>query len=291
MGIEVRENGRVEQRVPCPRCDRGPRDEALGVNTDTGAFHCFRCGWSGRAGTGETRVARPIERLDDPAVAERKRERLRRTWSATVPLSDPAARPVRQYLAARRLADIVRDPPQILRAHPALAYYDGHREVGLFPAMVCLFADKHGDGVTLHATYLNSDGSGKAPVRSPKKLLGVPVRGATRGGAIRLYPPKDGVLGVAEGIESALSLRFIQRIPTWATYCAANMEALRVPQGLKVLYIGVDIDENGKGESSARALANRLLQYAKPPRIKLVLPDGQGPRDLNDELRNMRAAG
>ncbi len=62
LGIAVVAAADVEQRVPCPRCARRARDNALGVNIGTGVFHCFRCGWRGRVGTGET--ARMPERIN-----------------------------------------------------------------------------------------------------------------------------------------------------------------------------------------------------------------------------------
>jgi hypothetical protein len=293
LGIAIRPDGPVEQRLACPKCERGPRDDALGVNVESGAFHCFRCGWSGRASSGETRTA-SITRLDDPARAERVRQRLRQVWRASVALGHKATRPVQRYLEHRGLAAVVGLPMPALRAHPALAYYDGaaHREVGRFPALLALLTDRAGRICTVHATYLRADGHAKAPVGNPKKILGTPIRGATRGGSIRLFAPSDGRLGVAEGIESALSLALIRRIPTWASYCADNLERICLPPGLRELEIGVDVDDSGAGERAARALAARVLRLQPSARVQLIFPDGTGPRDLNDELRlrNTRSA-
>ena len=284
FGILIRPTGPVEQRLPCPQCDRGSRDDALGVNVETGTFHCFRCGWAGHADIGETRAA-SVTRLDEPNRAERVKERLRRVWADTLPLDHPKARPVRQYLAARGLTQILQDAPACLRAHPGLAYFDGvaRREIGTFPAMVAAFFGRDGGHTTIHATYLRQDGCAKAPVSSPKKILGVPTRGATKGGAIRLYAPRDGLLGVAEGIETALSLYLIRRVPTWASFCADNLARMVVPEGLTKLEIGVDVDESGAGERAAKSLARRAVRLGL--KVSLITPEGDGPRDLNDELR------
>lgn len=288
LGIVVQPRGPREQRVPCPRCDHGSRDDALGVNIETGLYHCFRCGWSGRADSGETRSASSVARLDDPRRAERVRERLHEVWKASVPLTDGSAWPVRQYLALRGLQAILSAPPACLRAHASLKYFDtaARRELGAWPAMLALFSDRRGEPCTVHATYLRHDGSGKAPVGSPKKILGIAARGATRGGAIRLHAPEGGRLGVAEGIESALSLHLIRGIPVWSSYCAGNLEALALPCGLGELEIGVDVDEDGKGERSAQRLALRALREQPGLRVRLIVPEGEGPRDLNDELRS-----
>lgn len=50
---------------------------------ETGALHCFRCGWANRADRGETRAVAPLQRLDDPECARRMRERLKGIWFET----------------------------------------------------------------------------------------------------------------------------------------------------------------------------------------------------------------
>lgn len=285
LGISTRQGGRVEQRVPCPRCAKNERDDALSINIKTGLFHCFRCGWSGRASGSAHTCAPRVTRLDDQKVIERKRERLRRAWAASVPLDHNSARAVQRYLEARGLGAILKAPPRVLRAHAGLPYFDGARELGLYPAMLALYENADAKAVTLHATYLLSDGT-KAPVPSPRKILGVPVPGSTKGGAIRLHAPERGRLGVAEGIETALSLHLLQRVPVWASFCADNLAHMRLPRTLRELLIGVDIDKSGKGEAVANALADRVARWRNAPTVFLVRPQGTGPRDLNDELRS-----
>ena len=284
LGIEVRENGRSEQRTACPQCGKGARDDALGVNVESGIYHCFRCGWKGRAG-GDCSAPRPVTRIDDPTLAERKRERLRTTYRETVTLDHQKARAVRQYLEARALGEILRVPPKVLRAHPGLEYWDHGRSLGCYPALVGLFHNPAGKVVTLHVTYLRQDGCAKASVPTQKKILGVPDPGATKGGAIRLFDARGGVLGLAEGIESALSLHLIRNIPVWASYCADNLERIRLPEGLRELQIGVDLDESGKGEAVAQALAKRVMRWSRHTRVIYIKPELDGPGDLNDELR------
>lgn len=283
-------NGPIEQRVPCPHCNRGPKDNALGVNIKTGAYHCFRCGWKGRAG-GESNAPAPVARIDDPAVAQRKRERLRKVWRESAPLTDlKRARTVRTYLESRALGPILVSPPTALRAHPSLEYWDGSRSLGKFPSMVALFHDRAGEPVTLHATFLRADGCAKAAVPSPKKILGVPVKGATSGGAIRLYEPRNGVLGIAEGIETALSLRLLcNGLPVWVASSAGGMSRIHLPERLREIRIAVDIDSNGTGRKAADALRDRIRRWAPRTKIMYVLPESPAPADLNDELRHVRA--
>jgi hypothetical protein len=289
LGILVNPNGPVEQRMACPRCAKSRRDMAFGVDIESGTYHCFRCNWAGRAGGNRIGAARPIMRIEDPTVAQRKRERLRRTWHESVPLSHPKATPVRAYLESRGLDQVLDEPQTVLRAHPGLTYWDGAQELGRYPAMLALFANTSGRPITIHVTYVRCDGGAKAGVPSPKKILGVPVRGATCGGAIHLYEPLDGRLGVAEGIESALSLHLIHRLPVWASFCADNLARMYLPPNIRELYIGVDMDESGKGEVVSRALAARVSERSPRTKIWFVKPRVERPADLNDELRRCRA--
>jgi putative DNA primase/helicase len=224
-------------------------------------------------------------RINDPAVAARKRERLRQTWRESVPLAHPKAHAVRAYLQSRALGEVLKRPPAVLRAHPGLTYWDGSKNLGRFPAMIALFHGSAGQPVTIHVTYLRGDGCAKAVVPSPKKILGVPVNGATRGGAIHLFEPRDGKLGISEGIESALSLHLLQRLPVWASFCADNLARVHLPRDLRELHIGVDLDESGKGEQVARALAARVGKWSRRTKVWFVRPDLEGLGDLNDELR------
>ena len=94
LGITVRQISSVEQRGRCPQCGTHDGDTALGFNIETGVYHCFRCNWAGRAGGESGAPVLPVVRIDDPAVVERKRQRLRKTWSESVPLNHPKAHAV-----------------------------------------------------------------------------------------------------------------------------------------------------------------------------------------------------
>jgi ribosomal protein L37AE/L43A len=285
LGFAVREHGRVEQRVACPRCGKHEREDTVGINVVRGLWHCFRCGWKGRLGAiPPSQWANPIA-IDDPRIAERKRERLRAAWAAAVPLSDPDAHPHRRYLESRALGPaILTLRASAVRAHHSLPYWHAGRLLGEWPALLALVRNGVGDPVTLHATYLRSSGTGKAQVPTARKLLPIPVRGATKGAAIHLHPGAA-TLGIAEGIESALSLHLLVGVPVWAAGCADALERVRLPSFVRELYIGVDLDENGRGEAAAQALAHRVSAWRSKPAVHLVAPDGRAPRDLNDELR------
>jgi putative DNA primase/helicase len=279
LGITIKTNGSNEQRPPCPECGHVG---GFSVDVRSGKFRCFVCPLRGRVGDGKGFV--PIARFDDPAVAARKRERLQRVWKEALPLNHTDARAVRSYLESRALGEILNASPAVLRAHRGLEYWDGSKSLGRYPAMLALYHGAKGQPATLHATYLRSDGCAKASVPSPKKILPVPVKGATAGGAIHLYEPKEGILGIAEGIESALSMHLLQKLPVWSSYCADNLPRTRLPKTLRELHIGIDLDSSGKGEEAAQKLANRVLRMPRGPEVFFVRPEGTAPCDLNDEL-------
>ena len=181
-------------RRPCPDCDKGPRDIALSIKVDDqgACWNCFRCGLAGS-------VKR--EASQRTFVPPSPREALRRVWKESLPMTEA----VRDYLTARGLGDVLLNPPNVLRCHPRLEYFDPGEPTRHFPALVALVQDRTGTAVSLHRTYLQ--GSGKAPVRTPKKLMPPVEKGACSRAAIRLHPiSRDGVLAVAEGIESALTI-------------------------------------------------------------------------------------
>jgi hypothetical protein len=288
LGISANREGPTEQRTACPNCNMGRKDTALGINMETGVYHCFRCGLKGRAGLETGVLHTSVVRINDPRIAKRKRENLRKIWSETIPLNHSHAYAARAYLESRGLGKVLQAPPRNLRAHRGLQYWDGFTNLGTFPALVALFHAASGKPVTLHVTYLRSDGGAKAGVPSPKKIMPVPVRGTTRGGAIQLYEPVAGILGLAEGLESALSMFLLQKIPVWSAYCADNLGRVNLPASLRQLHIGIDIDASGKGEQVAQILAKRMGRLSPTTKIFIVTPEVDGTGDLNDELRRRK---
>ncbi len=267
------------KHVACPVCggkDRFRFDDKAG----RGTFYCSHCG----AGDGFTLLgnlkgwdfkttAREVEQVAGIATAVSpvptfsdadKLKALARVWRESRPLrADDQAM---QYLAGRGL--VFDKPIQALRFHPGLTYRDGPDVVGKYPALVALVTAPNGKGATLHRTYLH--GSSKAPVPSPKKLMpGRPIKGA----AIRLHPAGD-VLGVAEGIETALAARQLFSVPVWSCVSAAGIESFQPPADVRKVIVFADNDVSGTGQSAAWALAKRLI--AARVKVEVRLPDRIG---------------
>jgi putative DNA primase/helicase len=158
----------------------------------------------------------------------------------------------------------------VLRYHPHLAYRHEDGQCTYHPAMVARVDNAQGEGVSVHRTYLTRDGR-KAHVPTVKKLMPSVVPGATRGGAIRLYPASE-TLAIAEGIETALAVRLATGLPVWSTICADGMARLVIPPEVRLVVICADHDTAGL--DAAKTLARRLLTEQR--RVKILMPDTPG---------------
>ena len=181
---------------------------------------------------------------------------------------------VERYLAHRGLSTF----PPVLRGHPRLTYAESDRFIGRFPAMVAPVVGPDGGLQSVHRTYL-----GDVPTR--KKLM-TPVE-TVQGAAARLFDHQD-VLGIAEGIETAIAAHELFGLPTWAVISTAGMEAFRPPEGVLQLVIFGDHDRNFAGQKAAFNLAHRLYRDLKLE-IEVKIPPAPDT-DWLDVLNDRRAA-
>jgi hypothetical protein len=179
------------------------------------------------------------------------------------------------YLKSRGLE--VADKHRALRFHRSAFHGPSGR---YFPTMLAQV--EGGEGFAIHRTYLTADGA-KAAVDPVKMMLG-----GCAGGAVRLIHGNRGVLVVAEGIESTLSLPALDPRLTgasiWAALSASGMRSLRLPAQAGALVIFADGDQPGR--SAAHALAERAAAMGWT--VRMVDP-GNG-RDPNDVLRGSEVA-
>ena len=179
-------------------------------------------------------------------------ERNAALWAASIPADDA----VRSYLAARGLAQW--PVPACIRQHPGLAYWhaDDNGELhmlGRYPAMLAPIVSG-GKLLAIHRTYLG-DGC-KADVPTPKKLTA--AAGPLAGACIPLAAPHGGVLGIAEGIETAAAASLGSGLPVVAAYCANALAGFALPRGIERLVIFADHDP--AGQQAAATLAQRATR-------------------------------
>ena len=98
--------------------------------------------------------------------------------------------------------------------------------------------------------------------------------------AVRLFPvPEDGHLGIAEGIETALSAHAIFGVPVWAALSADNVARWRWPEG--VARVTIFADAGNAGRQAAATLSDRLSIADIPNAIVWPIHDD----DFNDDLQ------
>lgn len=194
-------------------------------------------------------------------------ERNARLWAACRDLVP--GDPVTLYIKRRLLAPLW-PVPLALRFHPALPYCHEGDLFGCFPAMVAAITNPAGELLALHRTWLSRDGQ-KANVPGPVKKV-TQASGPLIGGCVRLEAPIGGVIGVAEGVETALAASMASGVPTVAAYSAGALAGWIWPAGVQSLVIFADADKAG------RESADRLRQRAQAAalRVSVLAPQKEG---------------
>jgi len=173
-GYLTRKNG------PCPICQDG-RDRWRFFDTNgDGTWNCRYCGGGlgidlvmKFTGLPFKEAAQRIEMVigAEPITIKAKpvadpRPKLRRMWRDAKPTMPDDV--VDTYLRSRRVGlDVY---PSTIRTAPGLRCYEDDT-TNTFPAMLAVVRDITGKPVTIHRTYLAADGSGKAPVEKPRKIV------------------------------------------------------------------------------------------------------------------------
>jgi hypothetical protein len=178
-------------------------------------------------------------------------ERALALWRSAEPIVDTLAH---RYLRSRGLSI---DPPPSLRFLPAAEYLP---RVAL-PAMVAGLQACDRRIVAVQITYLDPRGHKKAQVSMPRKTIGKMFDGA-----VRLAAAGE-VLGLAEGIETALAAMQLAGVPCWACLGSQRMARVAIPDCVKELHVFADNDEPGRiaAEQTARLHPQRRVVVHLPP--------------------------
>ena len=142
--------------------------------------------------------------------------------------------------------------------------------------MVAKILDHSGErAVNLHLTAITEDGR-KQSISPAKKVMPGKL---PDGCAIRLGPVKS-VMGVAEGIETAISAAIMFDMPVWACVNGTLLSKWIPPEGAEQITVFADNDANYAGQAKAFHLANRLeLQFKR--KTTVMIPPQVG-HDWND---------
>lgn len=192
-------------------------------------------------------------------------------WAEAIPVDGT---PASTYLTLRDCAPTTGTWWSLdLRFHPACPF-GPYR----FPALIALTRDVvTGEPTGIHRTALSDDGATKRMMPgnlSPKMTLG-----CASGAAIHLRNAGD-LLGIAEGIETALSAQKIFKVPVWAALSASGIGSFPVIYGLSRLFVFADND--GPGLAAARTCKRRYRGAGIEAQIRYPAKHGT---DWNDYLR------
>ena len=256
----------------CPAHD--DRTPSLGVSIGRQAilFHCF-------AGCDQQSVLAALARegFEAPALFSGSKAadfpeptRTRKPSTAALRIWRDAERlcasPAKAYLESRGILAA----SQALRFHPRTPLGPKGR-TRFLTAMIAAVSLDEGP-IAIHRTFLS--GNAKADFDKPKRALG-----SLGEAAVRLFAPASGKLGLAEGIESAMSAYALTGIPVWATLGNERFGLVSVPESVTELHLFVDHDAGGE-----LAASRGLAAYEQEGRTIHVRKPSSHDTDWNDEL-------
>lgn len=215
------------------------------------------------------------DKVPEASDASKLRRKVLNNFSKMSPLRGTCAA---EYLNSRGIYQL---PAEAVRLNPKQRH-NGR----VYQSIYSLATDDKGELCYLHQTLL--DGAKKADIgasaKRQKSLQEDNYLDHARSVAVRMFPVAS-TLGIAEGIETALSAYQIYKVNTWATMTANFMKKFRVPAGVKHLIIFADRDENSAtGLAAAYECAHaNLVAKNDLQRVSVYWPDHD---DFNNMLMN-----
>lgn len=282
LQLGVEEKFLHDKHGPCPMCggvDRFRWDNKGG----SGSYICGQCG----AGNGFDlamnvlgapfiEIAKQVDAIVGNVTADAIRkpmdevkrvELLNTLWVQSKPLvrGDLVCR----YLAARGI--VLNERIDALRFNQRCRAPNGTEH----PAMVAMVTAHDGTPVTLHRTFL---GAGcKADMAEPRALMPGQI---PDGSSIQLSAPFE-IMGIAEGIETALAASKKFGIPVWSAINSTMMKKWEPPAIAKEIVVFGDNDRSFGGAAAAYTLAHRLA--GKGRSVSVQIPQTRG-HDWADEV-------
>ncbi len=194
-------------------------------------------------------------------------------WNAGV---GAAGTLVERYLRSRGITTPL---PNSLRYHAGVWHAEA-RTYG--PCMLAAVQGANGNIIAVHRTWLKPDGSGKADFTPAKKGMG-----PWSGGHIRLAK-RSPVLGIAEGIETALSVMVaIPALPCWSAMSLGNLGA-PVPDEVSEVIICADNDGADKDKALHEGILARCASALKDKGKKVRIAYPPRGYDFNDWLQQLQ---
>ena len=260
FGIQIREDGK---HGPCPIC--GGRDRFRFDDQDgQGTWYCNQGHEGQKAGDGFHLLAfyQQISVLDaflqvgsylgiKGVENARIKARQQKTpghvkilqESKEIKPTDYAGK----YLLNRGLW--IPEATNVLRFHPGLFERTTRWKR---PCLIGIIK-RGGEAIACHRIWPEYRGEGKV-----KRVSKLPEGGTIKGGAVEIVPVEGPVLGIAEGIETAMACCKLFDIPVWSVISTSGMQGFRPSMQVKVLHIFGDHDVSCAGHVAAYRLKGTL---------------------------------
>jgi len=186
-------------------------------------------------------------------------------WNEARPLADCAGD---AYLKSRG----IQASTPMLRFHPRTPLGRG-RQVRFRPALIAAIHECF-ELVSIQRLFLDQVGNRLATdLDKPKLTLSRPL-----GGAVQLLPAGS-VLGLAEGVETAMSAAWLLDIPVWAALGSERLHRVVIPDLVERLILLPDNDRAGR-----LAASRAMSAHVRPGRqLEVIWPWGR-QNDWNDVL-------
>lgn len=182
-----------------------------------------------------------------PAPIEDDRKRITAALTIWRQAGNPAGTIVEHYLRSRGL----RLEGEDIRFHASLRF-EGRTVAGMVALMRDVLTN---EPCGVHRTFLDAQGR-----KLDRKMLG-----RAKGACVKLSPDAEVTqgLGIAEGIETALSVMQAGFRPMWACLSAGAIAAFPVLPGVDCLTVFADHDKSGTGEQAARECLTRWMDAGR----------------------------
>lgn len=203
------------------------------------------------------------ERPDEAQM--RRQRRARALWDAALPITGTLGE---VYLRARSVAGPLPSSLRFLRRLEHTVRPTRH------PAVIAAVQDGAGDVSAIQRIWLSDDGRAKAALDPAKAGLG-----PMRDGAVRLGEAAR-MMGLAEGIETALSAARLFSLPVWASLGASRLKSVRLPACCREVVVFAD-----NGASGLRLAREACARFRRQGRTASIEPPPRDFGDFNDMLR------
>lgn len=269
---------------PCPLC--GGSDRFRFDNRDgRGTYFCSQCG-SGNGMQLATRYANLDFNEAYDRITKLVEGKAPKAWRAKADQDTCMKAIIRAWQSGQEATNLTGPVQAYLKKRTGrhwasnslrecTAIWNNHEQKH-FPAMVWKVASPEGKAINLHITHLTSTGE-KAQIERAKLFMAGTI---PEGSAIRLMKEAP-VMGVAEGVETALAASIMFGMPVWATGNATLLAKWVPPELAEKITIFGDNDESFTGHAKAYALANRLtVQFKKQVDVKICPEIGKDFADM-----------